>query len=210
MIFYPESAVERTMKIQEVILRAMAKKITWWQAAEIIGISDRQMRRWYQRYQEFTSDPSRSLRSRRSSRPETTSSRPSGSQSIQNGRPKGTRATTSLLPSRSTATISRAPQSENQRRFSCHRGDSPIATPVIRICVLGADDGFGGIAIPLDPSNGGALCHSRRPGKAPVGSLAKFGRLPFPNLAGALDSVESGWLRIARSPSGLQPGADGG
>jgi hypothetical protein len=27
-------------------LRAVAKKITWWQAAEIIGISDRQMRRW--------------------------------------------------------------------------------------------------------------------------------------------------------------------
>jgi hypothetical protein len=27
-------------------LQAMAKKITWWQAAEIIGISDRQMRRW--------------------------------------------------------------------------------------------------------------------------------------------------------------------
>ena len=25
------------MKVQEVILRAMAKKITWWQAAEIIG-----------------------------------------------------------------------------------------------------------------------------------------------------------------------------
>ena len=34
-------------------------------------------------------------------------------------------------------------------------------------------------------------CVTRRPGKAPVGSLAKFGRLPFPNLAGALDSVES-------------------
>ena len=32
-------------KVQEVILRAMAKKITWWQAAEITGISDRQMRR---------------------------------------------------------------------------------------------------------------------------------------------------------------------
>ena len=29
------------MKVQEVILRAIAKKITWWQAAEIIGISDR-------------------------------------------------------------------------------------------------------------------------------------------------------------------------
>jgi transposase len=35
-----------------VILRAMAKKITWWQAAEIIGISDRSMRRWKQRYEE--------------------------------------------------------------------------------------------------------------------------------------------------------------
>jgi transposase-like protein len=41
------------MKVQEVILRAVAKKITWWQAAEIIGISDRQMRRWRERYEEF-------------------------------------------------------------------------------------------------------------------------------------------------------------
>jgi len=56
MVFYPESAVERAMKIQEVILRAMARKITWYQAAEIIGISDREMRRWYQRYQEFGYD----------------------------------------------------------------------------------------------------------------------------------------------------------
>jgi len=32
---YPKAAVERAMKVQEVILRAMAKKITWWQAAEI-------------------------------------------------------------------------------------------------------------------------------------------------------------------------------
>jgi PleD family two-component response regulator len=40
MICYPKAAVERAMKkVQEVILRAMAKKITWWQAAEIIGIS---------------------------------------------------------------------------------------------------------------------------------------------------------------------------
>jgi len=37
------------MKVQEVILRAMAKKITWWQGAEIIGISERQMRRWRER-----------------------------------------------------------------------------------------------------------------------------------------------------------------
>ena len=45
MFSYPKAAMERAMKIQEVILRAMAKRITWWQAAEIIGISDRQMRR---------------------------------------------------------------------------------------------------------------------------------------------------------------------
>ena len=53
---YPMAAVERMMKIQEVILRAMAKKITWWQAAEIIGITDRQMRRWHWRYKEYGYD----------------------------------------------------------------------------------------------------------------------------------------------------------
>src|SRR5271169_1422658 len=47
---YSKAAMERAMKVQEVILRALAKKITWWQAAEIIGISDRQMRRWHERY----------------------------------------------------------------------------------------------------------------------------------------------------------------
>ena len=53
---YPMAALERTMKIQEVILRALAKKITWWQAAEIIGITDRQMRRWQWRYKEYGYD----------------------------------------------------------------------------------------------------------------------------------------------------------
>lgn len=53
---YPMAALERTMKIQEVILRALAKKITWWQAAEIIGITDRQMRRWHWRYKEYGYD----------------------------------------------------------------------------------------------------------------------------------------------------------
>jgi transposase len=53
---YSKAAMERAMKIQEVILRALAKKITWWQAAEIIGISDRSMRRWHQRYEEFGYD----------------------------------------------------------------------------------------------------------------------------------------------------------
>jgi transposase len=53
---YSKAAMERAMKVQEVILRAMAKKITWWQAAEIIGISDRQMRRWHERLEEFGYD----------------------------------------------------------------------------------------------------------------------------------------------------------
>lgn len=53
---YPRAAVERAMKIQEVMLRAMAKRITWWQAAEIIGISDRSMRRWKERYEEHGYD----------------------------------------------------------------------------------------------------------------------------------------------------------
>jgi transposase len=53
---YSKAAMERAMKVQEVILRAMAKKITWWQAAEIIGIGDRQMRRWRERYEEFGYD----------------------------------------------------------------------------------------------------------------------------------------------------------
>ena len=56
MVSYSKTAMERAMKVQEVILRAMAKKITWWQAAEIIGISDRHMRRWRERYQEFGYD----------------------------------------------------------------------------------------------------------------------------------------------------------
>src|SRR5919108_2591467 len=56
MVSYSKTAMERAMKVQGVILRAMAKKITWWQAAEIIGISDRHMRRWRERYQEFGYD----------------------------------------------------------------------------------------------------------------------------------------------------------
>jgi helix-turn-helix protein len=53
---YPRAAVERAMKIQEVILRAVAKKITWTQAGEIIGLCERQMRRWKERYAEFGYD----------------------------------------------------------------------------------------------------------------------------------------------------------
>jgi len=41
------------MKLQDVILKAMAKKISWLEAAEIIGVSDRTMRRMRQQYEEF-------------------------------------------------------------------------------------------------------------------------------------------------------------
>ncbi|HWW74438.1 MAG TPA: ISNCY family transposase [Pyrinomonadaceae bacterium] len=41
------------MKVQEVILRAVAKKITWIQAAEILGVSPRHMRRWKEKYERF-------------------------------------------------------------------------------------------------------------------------------------------------------------
>lgn len=54
--FYPPKAMERAMKIQEIILRAMSKQIKWYQAAEIIGISSRQMRRWRERYEKHGYD----------------------------------------------------------------------------------------------------------------------------------------------------------
>src|ERR1700674_4381151 len=56
MFSYTKAAMERAMKVQEVILRAVAKKITCYQAAEILGISDRPMRRWRERYEEFGYD----------------------------------------------------------------------------------------------------------------------------------------------------------
>src|ERR1700739_2004979 len=53
---YSKAARERTMKIQEVLLRAMARKITWFQAAEILGFTDRHVRRIRERYEEFGYD----------------------------------------------------------------------------------------------------------------------------------------------------------
>ena len=46
---YSTAEMERMMKVQDVLLKAMAKKITWWDAAEIIGVTDRTMRRWRKR-----------------------------------------------------------------------------------------------------------------------------------------------------------------
>jgi len=49
---FSPAEMERVMKIQEVILKAMSGKLKWWEAAEIIGVTDRTMRRWRAQYQE--------------------------------------------------------------------------------------------------------------------------------------------------------------
>ncbi len=51
-----EAATERAMKVQEVILRAMSGQLHWIQAAEILRISDRSMRRWRERYERWGYD----------------------------------------------------------------------------------------------------------------------------------------------------------
>jgi transposase len=45
-MFYPGSALERAMRIQEVVMRAISGEIQWFQAAEILGVSCRTIRRW--------------------------------------------------------------------------------------------------------------------------------------------------------------------
>jgi hypothetical protein len=41
----PVGEMERMMRAQEVILKAAAGKLKWWEAAEIMGVTDRTMRR---------------------------------------------------------------------------------------------------------------------------------------------------------------------
>lgn len=53
MRVYSEAAMEKAMTRQEVILRAYAKKISWIQAAEILGYSPRHLRRLRQKYEQF-------------------------------------------------------------------------------------------------------------------------------------------------------------
>jgi transposase len=48
----PVRETERMMKLQDVILKAMAQSLTWVEAAEIAGMSVRNMQRMRQRYQE--------------------------------------------------------------------------------------------------------------------------------------------------------------
>lgn len=66
MGLYPARSMERAMKFQEVILRAMSKQITWTQAAEILGMSDRNMRRYRNRLDKGGYD---GLMDRRTQRP---------------------------------------------------------------------------------------------------------------------------------------------
>ena len=54
------------MKLQDVLLKAIAKRITWWTAAEIIGVTDRTMRRWRERLEK---DGYAGLADRRKGRP---------------------------------------------------------------------------------------------------------------------------------------------
>ena len=56
MELYSGRALERAMKFQEVILRAIGGQISWIQAAEIMGCSDRTMRRWRWRYEQHGYD----------------------------------------------------------------------------------------------------------------------------------------------------------
>jgi transposase len=50
-VFYPTAAVERAMRIQEVILRTISGEMYWFQAAEILGVSVATMRRWKALYE---------------------------------------------------------------------------------------------------------------------------------------------------------------
>lgn len=53
MALYPARALERAMKISEVITRAISGTINWIQAAEILGMSDRQLRRWRRNWDKY-------------------------------------------------------------------------------------------------------------------------------------------------------------
>ena len=48
---YASAVVERTMKVQEVMVQAISGKLTWLQAEEILGWRPRTLRRWRLHYQ---------------------------------------------------------------------------------------------------------------------------------------------------------------
>ena len=63
---FAAAAVERAMTYQQVIMRALAGSLTWVQAADILGIHPRSLRRWRARYER---DPVLGLLDRRRQRP---------------------------------------------------------------------------------------------------------------------------------------------
>jgi len=50
-MLYAAVALERAMKVQEVICRVLAGTLTWLQGADILGIHTRSLRRWRARYE---------------------------------------------------------------------------------------------------------------------------------------------------------------
>ena len=48
---YPDTAWERAMTVQEVMLKAISGELHWFRAAEILGWSPRTLRRWRERYE---------------------------------------------------------------------------------------------------------------------------------------------------------------
>lgn len=53
MHVYPARALERAMKAKEVITRALSGEINWIQAAEILGMTDRHLRRWRNKWEKY-------------------------------------------------------------------------------------------------------------------------------------------------------------
>lgn len=53
---YPEAAEQRAMTMREVIMRAISGKISWLDAADILRIKPRSMRRWRWRYERYGFD----------------------------------------------------------------------------------------------------------------------------------------------------------
>ena len=53
MHIYPARALERAMKAREVITRALSGEINWMQAAEILGMTDRHLRRWRNKWEKY-------------------------------------------------------------------------------------------------------------------------------------------------------------
>ena len=48
---YAAAAWERAMRLQEVMLKALSGELHWFQAADILGMSPRALRRWRERYE---------------------------------------------------------------------------------------------------------------------------------------------------------------